>query len=108
MLARPEQHECGIHCCPVATSDGGAAGASGVVLSVALDQRSGRCEHVVRAALVRGSEILAQELRGSARPKEEADAQADCKADGYIFETNQPDRPADGLDEVEEDEQDDG
>ena len=22
MLARPEQHECGIHCCPVATSDG--------------------------------------------------------------------------------------
>ena len=74
----------------------------------ALDQLSRRGEDVVRTASVRGGKIFAQERSRTAWPEEQPDAETDRKADRDILDSNDADTPADRLDDVEEDEEDDG
>src|SRR5439155_3902898 len=82
----------------------GASSGAGVS---SLDQLPGRGDDVVHAARIGSSKVVAQERIRTARPEQETDTEADREADCDVLDADQPDAPADGLDDVEEHQEDD-
>ncbi len=91
--------------------DGGVGGtprASCVVGFSSLDELSDGRDDVVHAARVRRGKVFAQKRASAARPEQKTDPEADGEADRHVLDANHPHPPADGLDEVEEHEEDNG
>ena len=65
-------------------------------------------DDVVGGARVRRGQILAHQVAGPAGPEEQTDSEADAEADRDVLDAHEPNLPADRLNEVEEDEEDDG
>src|ERR1035438_5258244 len=66
-----------------------------------------RGREVVRGARVGGGDVLPEQPRRTAWPEHQADPEADSEADRDVLDTDEPDLPADRLDDVEQDQDDD-
>src|ERR1035441_2383975 len=66
-----------------------------------------RGREVVRRARVGGGDVLPEQPRRTAWPEHQADPEADSEADRDVLDTDEPDLPADRLDDVEQDQDDD-
>src|ERR1039457_2488720 len=86
----------------------GASGLARITGTGAAAQQVRRHRDVVRGAGIGGGDALPQRGRRAARPEHQADPEAHGEADRDVLDPDEPDLPADGLNEVEEHDQDDG